>query len=1095
MSRSGGGSLLIRYVRICNLLLTSTVVRWPSAFAQTMPPETSALRSSVQTQLETLIRGVLSFNGGFVFHAKYSMSDAPNPCIGIDDVGTVGLPLSAFEAERIALQIPHGECRAPTISCQNDAWSVWLTSTVVPALSLALEMDSVTLELNKLMLRTKPATSTALRTGSLKPGKIGELAIFLPCAFDGGACTFRHDGEEREFNIAADSRLSTTVIAAYTGVQDIAADISSGYACSLIYDIVYCGKGPQPALPDVKKADGALEALLRAWKDAGGAGPEYLVCVLRRYYPLVPPLSSSSLIGADSLLLRRLEPIARCLGFHVALGQLERLPGPFIFEERLWEAEPGAQQQSAQRDRTFFDDDDDDVVPVRLIALNDIKGVPLCPTSLPSEWKPGQWATLGIGARYPHKDEEWRRNAIFIWPKEGPVHRSLHAGTVYDFAFAHLDGSTSTIPTALEQRAVEQLLTACETEIGDERDSQRVRRAFVALRESAERWDEPGLFRRAAQCCRVREDFSLLGVGPEFLSVYKKFGWATLESLCNQTMQDDPSHIRRGSLFVRLARLVVNEYDVGISEWLDTQTAALLPPSVKEEDVPWLVEMITADPTFPAKIVPQLRALDPPVAVWGKLVRQLASLAADGPPDVPVYLRESLEALIAVLPAFPISRYAPQTNLPLDTLKLCMKLGAPQLCSKLFSRMRDAARSGDFNDDGKPWQYYDELVKPVSLILANLKSGAIGVRQQFRLFYEDLVFSFLLGHITSQYSSTSFNCYLASRVDTVFDAMEQLDGFKFLRSLSAQNFFGRDADDLIDFAESARKRWPRERLTDDVERGEYDDIFTSFIGVIVDAFVWPLQSCTPGIFRRLLDLCGQTPQATYLYGRALLRFMRPAEGATSEAHLTNLLGPFIAGLPVFLAARNLAVTDEPFSQFAAVCMRRYAVEVVGEKPRGPDVLQLSAAQIRSVGCSNCTHCETLREFLDDDEEECCFEEVSGIRKHLEAKLAGTANWGFEWDTDENILDRRGPHILRVEKPESVLVIQRWKTRSRDARKILESLGNVDAQKSILGANYTSICALIDGTASEKLLVLLNPQKRSADSEAEGSRDAKKSRGD
>ena len=114
--------------------------------------------------------GKLNFSGSYAFAASFPQ--APNPCLSIEGVGIVGLPLSLGDANNIinhASRAPYGhnattivntdvrdtwEIEPQQIRFLNPMWQEWLNNTALKHVceGLGVEPLNVQLEFYKLLL-------------------------------------------------------------------------------------------------------------------------------------------------------------------------------------------------------------------------------------------------------------------------------------------------------------------------------------------------------------------------------------------------------------------------------------------------------------------------------------------------------------------------------------------------------------------------------------------------------------------------------------------------------------------------------------------------------------------------------------------------------------------------------------------------------------------------------------------------------------------------------------------------------------------------------------------------------------------------------
>jgi hypothetical protein len=73
-----------------------------------------------------MLTGDLDFKGSFSFNGAYP--DAPNPCLQLADLGSVGLPLSTREAETVksrCIQAPFGKGERTLVDKNvRDTWEM-----------------------------------------------------------------------------------------------------------------------------------------------------------------------------------------------------------------------------------------------------------------------------------------------------------------------------------------------------------------------------------------------------------------------------------------------------------------------------------------------------------------------------------------------------------------------------------------------------------------------------------------------------------------------------------------------------------------------------------------------------------------------------------------------------------------------------------------------------------------------------------------------------------------------------------------------------------------------------------------------------------
>ncbi|KAJ6588092.1 hypothetical protein B0H19DRAFT_1247799 [Mycena capillaripes] len=74
---------------------------------------------------------MFDFGGSFLHTERYSMAQASNPCLEIDGIGFVGLPLSAAAAQtllsdsRASIEVDKLEISASEVRFTNPGWDTW----------------------------------------------------------------------------------------------------------------------------------------------------------------------------------------------------------------------------------------------------------------------------------------------------------------------------------------------------------------------------------------------------------------------------------------------------------------------------------------------------------------------------------------------------------------------------------------------------------------------------------------------------------------------------------------------------------------------------------------------------------------------------------------------------------------------------------------------------------------------------------------------------------------------------------------------------------------------------------------------------------
>jgi hypothetical protein len=219
--------------------------------------------------------------------------------------------------------------------------------------------------------------------------KIGDLIALLPSLFQGGQLQLHHAGESKSLNLAHQSGLSTSIVAAYSGVEHTLSGVTSGYRLSLEYDIVQsmAHAEQRPMLPEMQGATQKMHHVLLSWKqaDESGEAPEFLACLLQHKYAAMQGFRARSLVGADALLVSHLYPLARALGFriylaHVSLSVSTRAhAADYGYGRRGYRSGWGYDDSDDDEeiDEGEFEDDDDREEFLRITRVVDLRGMPV----------------------------------------------------------------------------------------------------------------------------------------------------------------------------------------------------------------------------------------------------------------------------------------------------------------------------------------------------------------------------------------------------------------------------------------------------------------------------------------------------------------------------------------------------------------------------------------------------------------------------------------------------------------------------------------------------------------------------------------------
>ncbi|KAF8074847.1 hypothetical protein FPV67DRAFT_601295 [Lyophyllum atratum] len=296
-----------------------------------------------------------ALEGDFDFMASYYYAaiapTAPNPCLNIEGLGYVGLPLSARDAQTIIkyfARAPFGhgkrtvmatkvretwEIEPSKVKFDNPEWATFVgthvVTTVCATLGVAPSAVSPRCELHKLLLYEPGSHFLSLPhhdTGKVD-GIFATIIIVLPSPCTGGQVHVSHSSSTQVIDLAPNSLLSTMVLAWYTEVKHEVEPLTSGYRLALSYNLINVVPGvPRPTVLVMSAAATRLRHVLRKWKKDGyeEMDDNIVAYLLQNEYREADLQAGSEMLkGADVHLVTNLRAGAEELGYMVCLANLE----------------------------------------------------------------------------------------------------------------------------------------------------------------------------------------------------------------------------------------------------------------------------------------------------------------------------------------------------------------------------------------------------------------------------------------------------------------------------------------------------------------------------------------------------------------------------------------------------------------------------------------------------------------------------------------------------------------------------------------------------------------------------------------------------
>ncbi|KAJ6489159.1 hypothetical protein C8R47DRAFT_476844 [Mycena vitilis] len=1115
--------------------------------------------TDIKGDFENALQDGFEFDGVFAWSQRYAIGDAPNPCLNVDGLGTVGIPLSERDARAIiSASDPvcglkgdaSGIWTMPSekIHFENPAWDTWVQKATGVAASTALTAYTTvkpSFALKKLMLHETNSETTRYKepiSDDEANPKIGDFIVVLPGHFQGAQLQLRHAGQAKSLNFAHQSGLSTSVYAAYSGVEHTLAGVSSGYRLSLVYDIVQpiTQVGYRPMLPEMQGATQKLHNIMLSWKqDTTGEAPELLACLLQHKYSKTPNFSAKSLTGADALLISHLHPLARELNFriHLAHVTLTIITTCEAEDEGYGGCAYGGYGGYGRRGyggwgrRRYYDYDDEESEEIdedefvengeereeimTVTQIVDLRGLPvdvgfeleaddLLNGSVTDD-DPDAQSFERYERTSGSRTQIYNRTVLLIWPRDSDIDSSVAVGDVYDYACNALRNSLTVSPTGREKKLIDQLLQCCQTR----RQEAKLQQVVQVLRESADRWNDVNILLRTLKACGVDKNSNLMG--PEgFVSAYQAFGFDALRNFYEETMKNDLVNTRRHTLLARLTQMGVEEGDAEVSSWCENQAEVVLRSlsNIDAAQIPWLADLgLSRGGEFVRDVIfPQLHAQKLDKTFWIPFLQRIQlsmnQIPTASPKVVTELISQCVTETVRNLPAFPtkaVHRYyggQHQDKSPdaiLEVIKLCVDTQNEVLCADIFTKMRDAVHHGTYHQTYPPWIYYAELTPSLIQYMESAPAPA-ALGTAFRPFFVNAIDAMVSGARIMPDGKPITPCPLAdAHKSTIMDAARKAGGLIVLKErLTADTLKGHESGTVQTLARRIMKEFPGSQMQDNIAKQAYNDVLITLVRIAIDTLDvspsvatgsgYPYYYATvPSQSDKMIDMikfCFEVGAQNQCQ-RILLRLVPPPSGTTVAQHTSKVLAPFLPVLGKYLLSRQSDFETDPFKMFAAAIVKSFADNVMSQKPSEV----VPAAQLQKIGCQACAECQALKAFFTSDKPSIAFARVQSVRTHLERQLESTRAMGVTWQT----IKAGSPHTLSVTKPASMTALGLWAGNSQTGKTLLQALGDVATQIRILGAAYPSVYARIHGLPTPIVPMplananqLLNAQKRTAD---------------
>ncbi|KAJ7612366.1 hypothetical protein DFH06DRAFT_1109573, partial [Mycena polygramma] len=700
--------------------------------------------STMDALLKTL--EMFAFKGSFMQTERYPVSQASNPCLEIDGIGLVGLPLSVAAAQALLshnrssgldrLEIPAEEVRFA-----NSGWDTWFNKEAnAICTGLSGQIVKPLYRLKKLVLEGAASRSEELP----RSDAIATLVVILPSPFQDGDIVFDHGVQSKTVRLAPQSHLFTSIVAAYSVVKRKMCAITSGYRLALHYEVLQppADNLVMPPFPDMDEPSRALRQAIMDWKeDNTDKAPKLMAYFLQRKYPW-DQLSLQALAGADALLMTHLLHLSKELQYHLYLVEVQLTQIAFADYD-------GPEDKVIP---TLIDNWEvvDDTPEVQDNAI-DMSGVSVDITGFDfmrdeylngdlQDGEPENEYEVDSDGMKIRIDETYNRTLFLLWPDSNDAKCPAEAWYSHEYACSVV-GSISDPPSLRDRTLVKSLMAPCST--ADER-----RASTRGLCMVAEQRNDMQMLLETLVKHKVAENLDLLGIDL-WISAYRKFGWS-LKSFYQEAVDKDASNPRRQALVTQLTKAARERSDAEAVAWCEEQQDLVLRSLNRSSiaEVDWLLELATTRGVeFMRTILyPQLKDQHLESSFWVHFIYRLKEHTAAkelGPEFVRGCVSHAADNLLVVGPqecagdSWGYGANGPKkAGLTMEVFRLCVEAGLTEPCAGIFERIKRATETKTISSECAPWECYAQLTRSLDEYLAPLAAATAAA---FRPFFEDAV--------------------------------------------------------------------------------------------------------------------------------------------------------------------------------------------------------------------------------------------------------------------------------------------------------------------------------------------------------------------
>ncbi|KIL59961.1 hypothetical protein M378DRAFT_168717 [Amanita muscaria Koide BX008] len=310
--------------------------------------DTAELGDALVHDLAIVLDKNFGYKGSFA-HSE-NRPDAPNPFLGITDIGPISLPISEIDAKRIianATQAPFGlgtstvidkevrdtwQIDPPLVSFQNPTWESFLQSNIASICSALGLPDGYDIQykLHKLLLYETGSHFRPHQDTQKEDGMFATMVVVLPSQYTGGEIVVSHGSISKVIDVSASCMTGVGVLSWYTDVMHEVKPITSGYRLVLSYNLMRRSLSGPEVIPTADNTSELtrLHEVLERWRTGGykQLPEQHMVAVVlgHQYSESDLDMGQAALKGQDAHKVNQICSVAQMLGFELWLAKYER---------------------------------------------------------------------------------------------------------------------------------------------------------------------------------------------------------------------------------------------------------------------------------------------------------------------------------------------------------------------------------------------------------------------------------------------------------------------------------------------------------------------------------------------------------------------------------------------------------------------------------------------------------------------------------------------------------------------------------------------------------------------------------------------------